>query len=145
MHPKLNLPQFSFKIKEALSGHQIFDIIRKKYVALTPEEWVRQHVVHYLVQEKKYARGLMQVETMVKYNRLNIRCDILAYTHELKPLLLVECKAPSIEITQAAFDQIARYNMPLKVKYIMVTNGLRHYYCLMDYEKHSYTFVTDIE
>jgi hypothetical protein len=144
MHPKLNFPEYIFKIKQELSSHQIFDVVRKKYVALTPEEWVRQHVIHLLIQKKKMAKGLMQVETTVKYNRMNIRCDVLVYTNELKPFLLVECKAPGVEITQAAFDQIARYNMPLKVKYLMLTNGLFHYYCLMDYERNSYSFVDDI-
>lgn len=145
MQPKLNFPDYSFKIKEDLSSHAIFDIVRKKYIALTPEEWVRQHVVHFLIHEKKYAQGLMQVETTVKYNRMNIRCDVLVYTNELKPFLIVECKAPSVEITQATFDQIARYNMPLKVNYLMVTNGLTHYCCLMDYENNNYTFIKDIE
>jgi hypothetical protein len=144
MHPKLNFPNYTFKIKEVLSAHHIFDIIRKKYVVLTPEEWVRQHVVRFLINEKKYAQGLMQLETTVKFNRMNIRCDILLYTKELQPFMLVECKAPGIEITQAAFDQIARYNMPLKVKYLMVTNGLSHYYCLMDYEKNTYTFIKEM-
>lgn len=143
-HPKLNFPECFFKIREDVSGKQIFDIVRKKYVALTPEEWVRQHAIHFLITEKKYSQGLMQVETTVKYNRMNIRCDILVYNQELKPFMLVECKAPEIKITQATFDQIARYNMPLRVKYLMVTNGITHYYCVMDYEKKLYTFVQDI-
>ncbi len=144
MYPTLNFPEYSFKIKEEISGKQIFDIVRKKYVMLTPEEWVRQHTVHFLINEKKYAQGLMQVETTVKYNRMNIRCDILVYDTELKPLVLVECKAPEVKITQATFDQIARYNMPLRVKYLMLTNGLTHYYCIMDYVKNSYEFVKEI-
>lgn len=145
MNPRLNFPEYAFKIKSDTDNTRIFDVVRKKYVVLTPEEWVRQHVVQYLINEKKYPLGLMQVETTVKYNRMNIRCDIMVYTTQLQPLLLVECKAPEVEITQAAFDQIARYNMPLKVKCLMVTNGLTHYYCLMDYENNSYKFVSDLE
>ena len=145
MHPKLNFPEYSFKIKSENSTHQILDIVRKKYVVLSPEEWVRQHVIHYLIHEKKIPLGLMQVETTVKYNRMNIRCDILAYTTKLNPFLLVECKAPEIKITQSTFDQIARYNMPLKVKYLMVSNGFTHYYCLMNYENNSYSFINEMK
>ena len=145
LFPKLLFPNYTFKLKEQNQRTQIYDIVRRKYVVLTPEEWVRQHFIHFLVNEKKFPASLMAVETAVK-SSLNIkrRSDIVVYNTSLQPFLLVECKAPEIKIKQDVFDQIARYNMDLKVKFLVVSNGLNHFCCEMDYENNSYTFVKDI-
>ncbi len=122
----------------------IFDVVRKKYLLLTPEEWVRQNFIHYLNKEKKYPLGLMGVEQMVKYNSLKTRADIVMYNTEGKANIIVECKAPDVKITQDTFNQIAKYNSQLKVKYLMVTNGMNHYCCKMDYESNRITFLEEI-
>lgn len=125
---ELNLPSFSFKIKTEGAKPQIFDEFRKKWVSLTPEEWVRQHVLQYLFQEKKFPAGLTAVETGIELNGLKRRCDVVYYQSNGKPLMIVECKAPEVQITQTVFDQILRYNLSLEVPYLMVTNGLSHFY-----------------
>lgn len=130
---ELNLPKINIKSKLVDESIQIFDIVRKKYLLLTPEEWVRQHVVHYLIFHKKYPLGLMQIEKLIKYNSLKTRADILVLDTNSNPLILVECKAPSVSIDKDAFFQIAKYNSSLKAKYLFVTNGLVHYCCEMDY------------
>ena len=130
---ELNLPKINIKSKLVDESIQIFDIVRKKYLLLTPEEWVRQHVVHYLIFHKKYPLGLMQIEKLIKYNSLKTRADILVLDTNSNPLILVECKAPSVSIDKDAFFQIAKYNSNLKAKYLFVTNGLVHYCCEMDY------------
>ena len=122
----------------------IFDVVRKKYLLLTPEEWVRQNFIHYLNKEKKYPLGLMGVEQMVKYNSLKTRADIVMYNTEGKANIIVECKAPDVKIKQDTFNQIAKYNSQLKVKYLMVTNGMNHYCCKMDYESNRITFLEEI-
>ena len=122
----------------------IFDLVRKKYLLLTPEEWVRQNFIHYLNKEKKYPLGLMGVEQMVKYNSLKTRADIVMYNTEGKANIIVECKAPDVKITQDTFNQIAKYNSQLKVKYLLVTNGMNHYCCKMDYESNRITFLEEI-
>ena len=122
----------------------IFDVVRKKYLLLTPEEWVRQNFIHYLNKEKKYPLGLMGVEQMVKYNSLKTRADIVIYNLEGKPNVIVECKAPEVKITQDTFNQIAKYNSQLKVKYLIVTNGMKHFCCQMDYENNKITFLEDV-
>lgn len=122
----------------------IFDVVRKKYLLLTPEEWVRQNFIHYLNKEKKYPLGLMGVEQMVKYNSLKTRADIVMYNTEGKANIIVECKAPDVKITQDTFNQIAKYNSQLKVKYLLVTNGMNHYCCKMDYESNRITFLEEI-
>ncbi|MBT5858815.1 MAG: type I restriction enzyme HsdR N-terminal domain-containing protein [Flavobacteriales bacterium] len=122
----------------------IFDDVRKKYLLLTPEEWVRQNFIHYLNKEKKYPLGLMGVEQMVKYNSLKTRADIVIYNLEGKPNVIVECKAPEVKITQDTFNQIAKYNSQLKVKYLIVTNGMKHFCCQMDYENNKITFLEDV-
>ena len=121
----------------------IFDVVRKKYLLLTPEEWVRQNFIHYLNKEKKYPLGLMGVEQMVKYNSLKTRADIVMYNTEGKANIIVECKAPDVKITQDTFNQIAKYNSQLKVKYLLVTNGMNHYCCKMDYESNRITFLEE--
>ena len=122
----------------------IFDVVRKKYLLLTPEEWVRQNFIHYLNKEKNYPLGLMGVEKMVKYNNLKTRADIVLYNIEGNPNIIVECKAPNVKITQDTFNQIAKYNSQLKVKYLIVTNGMKHYCCKMDYETNKITFLEEI-
>ena len=122
----------------------IFDDVRKKYLLLTPEEWVRQNFIHYLNKEKKYPLGLMGVEQMVKYNSLKTRADIVIYNLEGKPNVIVECKAPEVKITQDTFNQIAKYNSQLKVKYLIVTNGMKHFCCQMDYENNKIIFLEDV-
>lgn len=140
----LNLPSYSFKLKESSGKVQILDELRKKYVVLTPEEWVRQHIVQYLIQEKKYPSSLIAVEIGLKYNQLQKRADVLVYDRQGAPLLLVECKAPEVKITQDVFHQIAVYNMSFKVKYLLVTNGMDHFICEMDYTTNSYQFLKEI-
>ena len=141
---KLNLPNYSFKIKNRENKLYIFDIIRKKNVVLTPEEWVRQHFIHYLIDEKKYPISLMAIEKQLKINQLVKRTDILIFNNLGLPSIIVECKAPSVSISQDTFDQIARYNLKLKADFLIVTNGLEHFYCNMDHEKMQYNFLNSI-
>jgi len=142
--PNLNLPIYLFKFREQDQRTQIFDSIRRKYVALTPEEWVRQNFVQYLIKEKGFPPSLIAIEMGLKYNGLVKRGDVVVYNKAGLPLLMVECKAPEIKITQAVFDQIARYNKVLKVKYLVVTNGLNHYCCKMEYSEENYSFIQEI-
>lgn len=122
----------------------IFDSIRKKFVILQPEEWVRQHCVEFLIQEKNYPKSLINVEKELKLNGLSKRYDIVVFNKDGSIHLMVECKAPSIKISQHTFDQIARYNLQLDATYLMVTNGFEHYYCSMDFENEQYQFMRDI-
>jgi len=142
--PQLNLPKVALKTKSVEGTIQVFDVIRKKYFVLTPEEWVRQHFIHYLNTEKNYPMGLMGVEKMVKYNALKTRADIMLYTTEGKAKMIVECKAPNVKITQDTFNQIAKYNFKLKVPFLVVTNGMQHFCCRMDYKNNSISFLDDI-
>lgn len=144
MMEALNLPTYQFKLKQKGTGTQIFDVIRKKYVTLTPEEWVRQNFLHYLTQDRKYPAPLIAVEASLKYNQLQKRMDILVYDKAGKPHLMVECKASSVQISQDVFDQIARYNMAFKVKYLVVTNGMNHFCCLMNYSTNTYQYLEQI-
>ncbi len=128
-YAELNLPAFNFRLKEKGQSKQIFDTVRKKFVALTPEEWVRQHFIHFMIHEKRYPSSLMGVEMMVRVNELSQRADIVVYQRDGKPWLIVECKAPHIQINQDTFYQAARYNITLQVPYIVITNGIEHY-CL---------------
>jgi len=140
----LNLPTYSFKIKSKENKLYIFDILRKKNVVLTPEEWVRQNYVQYLIHDKKYPETLIAIEKQLKINHLIKRTDILIFDKNGNPHIIVECKAPSIKITQDAFDQIARYNLKLQAKYLIVTNGLEHFYCKMNYQQMKYDFLKEI-
>lgn len=142
--PQLNLPKVALKTKSVEGTIQVFDVIRKKYFVLTPEEWVRQHFIHYLNTEKNYPMGLMGVEKMVKYNALKTRADIVLYTTEGKAKMIVECKAPNVKITQDTFNQIAKYNFKLKVQFLVVTNGMQHFCCKMDYEKNINCFLEEV-
>ena len=125
----LNFPAFDFRTKAEVNRTLIFDSIRKKYVALTPEEWVRQHLIHYIIYEKNYSASLISVETPLKYANMDKRSDVLVYDRNGQPLMLAECKAPEVAITQKVFEQIAIYNLTIHAPCLMVTNGLQHY-CL---------------
>ena len=142
--PQLNLPNAVLKTKLVEGTTQVFDAVRKKYLVLTPEEWVRQHFIHYLNSEKKYPLGLMGIEQMVKYNEQSTRADIVLYTNEGKPNMIVECKSPKLKITQDAFNQIAKYNFKLRVDFLVVTNGMQHFCCAMDYENNKITFLNEV-
>ena len=142
--PQLNLPKVALKTKSVEGTIQVFDVIRKKYFVLTPEEWVRQHFIHYLNNEKNYPMGLMGVEKMVKYNALKTRADIVLYTTEGKAKMIVECKAPNVKITQDTFNQIAKYNFKLKVDFLVVTNGMQHFCCKMKYDNNEINFLEEI-
>lgn len=140
----LNFPKYSFRFKSSENKTLVFDEIRKKFVVLTPEEWVRLHVVQFLLQGKNYPKSLINVEKQLKLNKTTKRYDIVVFNNDGSIFLIVECKAPSIPISQIAFDQIARYNLALNASFLMVSNGLEHYYCQMDYENECYVFLKDI-
>lgn len=141
---KLNFPTYSFRLKNRENKRFIFDDIRKKFVVLQPEEWVRQHCINYLVVQKNYPKTLINVEKELKINGLSKRYDIVIYNSDGSIHLIVECKSPTININQETFDQIARYNLTLNATYLMVTNGINHYYCAMDFETERYNFLKDI-
>lgn len=138
---QLNFPSYSFRFKNSENKVSIFDEIRKKFIVLTPEEWVRQHVVQYLLQEKKFPKSHINVEKVLKINDLKKRYDLVVFNPDGSIFILVECKAPEIKISQATFDQIARYNMSLRSEFLMVTNGQNHYFCQMDFENEKYQFL----
>lgn len=140
----LNFPSFEPKFKCNENKRFIFDFIRKKYVSLTPEEWVRQHILHNLVNQKKYPVSLIAVERQFTINGLPKRFDILVFNNTGNPHIVVECKSPKIDITQDSFDQAARYNMSLKSNYLMISNGLNHYFCKIDYKNKRYVFLEDL-
>lgn len=140
----LNLPTYNTKIAIREGKNVIFDIIRKRYVALTPEEWVRQHFVHFLINHKGFPAALMANEVNLNLNGTKKRCDTVLYRRDLSARVIVEYKAPHIDITQEVFDQITRYNIALKVDYLIVSNGLKHYCCQIDYDNQRYSFLNDI-
>ena len=142
---QLDFPNYTFKIKNSGNGDYIFDEIRKKYIKLTKEEWVRQNCVKFLINEKNFPSLLINIEKTIKINKLAKRYDIVVYKPDGGIKLLVECKSPEIKINQKTFDQIAIYNMNLKSELLMVTNGLRHYYCEINYNNKCYTFLKDIK
>jgi predicted type IV restriction endonuclease len=141
---KLNFQLYDFRFKNSENKVSIFDEIRKKFIILTPEEWVRQHVVQFLLEEKKYPKSLINVEKVLKVNGLKKRYDVVVFNPDGSIFILIECKAPEIKIAQATFDQIARYNMTMKSQFLMVTNGLNHYFCQMDYENEKYEFLREL-
>ncbi len=140
----LNLPTYDFRIRELDSKRQIFDAYRKKFVALTPEEWVRQNFARYLVEEKQFPGSLMAMEKGLQVAKRTKRTDIVIYSRSGNPLVIVECKAPEVKITPDVFDQIVRYNITLNANYLIVTNGLEHFCCQLSYSDNSYTFLKDI-
>jgi len=141
---KLNLPEYRFRVIRRNNQSYIFDPIRKKELVLTPEEWVRQNFVQYLIHEKQYPATLTRLEMSFKVNKWVRRSDIVVFNTEGKPVVLVECKAPSIKIDQKVFDQIARYNMVLKSEILIVTNGIQHYCCSIDYRAETYHYLDQI-
>jgi hypothetical protein len=141
---KLNFPDYAFRFKSSENISLIFDVIRKKFVVLTPEEWVRQHVVHFLISEKHFSSSLINVEKQLILNNTKKRYDIVVFNNDGSIYIIVECKAPNIAINQDTFDQIARYNLVTNAQYLMVTNGLENYYCRMDYESERYIFMEEI-
>ena len=141
---QLNFPIYNFRFKNSENKVSIFDEIRKKFIILTPEEWVRQHVVHFLLEEKKYPKSLINVEKVLIVNGLRKRYDVVVFNPDGSIFVLVECKAPEIKTAQATFDQIARYNLALKAQFLMVTNGHNHYFCQMDFENEKYAFLKEL-
>lgn len=140
----LNLPSYDTKIIEAEGKTQIYDVLRRCYVALTPEEWVRQHFVHYLLDCKEYPTALMGNEVALTLNGTKRRCDTVVYDRALRPRMIIEYKAPTVKITKEVFAQISRYNLVLRVDYLIVSNGLQHYCCKMDYKNNTFTFLKEI-
>lgn len=141
---RLNFNEYPFRFKNEGNKLFIFDDIRKKFVALQPEEWVRQHVIRFLIEEKKIPKSRINVEKVLTINGLTKRYDIIVYTKQGEVFLVVECKAPQVQITQATFDQIARYNLALKSSFLMITNGLSHYFCEMNYKEGKYVFLREL-
>ena len=141
---ELNLPKYGIKIKNDKGHQSIFDVLRRKYVALTPEEWVRQHFVHFLIEHKGYPKALMANEIQLAIGNIKLRCDSVLYDRTLRPRMIIEYKAPTVNITQKVFDQITIYNMLLHVDYLVVSNGIKHYCCRMDYANQKYLFLEDI-
>jgi len=140
----LNLPLYSFRFKEKDGKRLVFDRLRKKYVALTPEEWVRQNVIEFLVNEKSFPAARIGNEISLRQNGLIRRCDSVVYDTFGMPLLIAEYKAPAVEITQSVFDQIARYVWELKVEYLLVSNGMKHFCCHLDYESMQMSYLREI-
>ena len=140
----LNLPDYEIKLSGTPDKPTIFDVLRRKYIALTPEEWVRQHFIHFMIEQKGYPLSLLANEVKLKIGEKKLRADSVLYSTELKPRMIIEYKAPHINITQKVFDQITVYNMLLHVDYLIVTNGLQHYCCKMDYASKKYLFLKDI-
>ena len=141
---KLNFPKYNFRFKNNENKTLIFDIIRKKFVVLTPEEWVRQHTLHFLITEKKYPVSYINVEKQLLLNDTLKRYDIITFKNDGNVEIIIECKAPSVSINQITFDQIARYNLALNSNLLMVTNGLTHYFCKMDIKNKKYLFLPDL-
>lgn len=141
---ELNLPSYPIKKKIIDGKEYVFDFIRKKYLVNTPEEWVRQNFIYFLINEKKYPASLIAIEKGLKFNDLQKRADAVVYNNLGLPILLVEFKAPSIKITQETFDQISRYNVVFKVPYLIVSNGLAHYCCKIDFKDNSFEFIKEI-
>jgi hypothetical protein len=140
----LNFSAYIFRFKNSENKRAIFDEIRKKFVVLTPEEWVRQHVIQFLISEMKYPKSWINVEKVIKINGLTKRYDVVVFNPNGTIFLLVECKAPQITLSQETFNQIARYNLTLNAQYLMVTNGLNHYFCQMDFQNEKYHFLQNL-
>ncbi len=141
---RLNLPNFEIKLSGTREHPQIFDVLRRRYVALTPEEWVRQHFVHYLIEHKGYPATLLANEVRLQVGDKVLRADSVLYDSQLQPRMVVEYKAPTVALTQKVFDQISVYNMLLHVDYLIVSNGLEHFCCRMNYADNSYIFLETI-
>lgn len=142
---ELNLPKYNMRISRDRNNNiKIFDSIRKKFVSLTPEEYVRQHFTNWLINYLHYPIGLIANEVKISLNSTIKRCDTIVYSNMGDPMMIIEYKAPHISINQKVFDQIVRYNMVLKTKYLVVSNGMQHYCCIIDYDNNSYHFIPHI-
>lgn len=142
---KLNLPDYELKMRRTAEGKtEVFDLFRKKFIKITPEEWVRQNFLHYLVYEKGFPASLIAVEKGLKVNRLQKRFDAVVYNNQRIPIVLIEFKSTDVKLSQKVFDQVAMYNLQMQVKYLIISNGLTHYCCKMDYESSSYQFLEEI-
>jgi hypothetical protein len=141
---QLNLPAYPFKITRKQEQYFIFDEIRKKHLVLTPEEWVRQHFIQYLILEKKFPRSLIQIEGGLQLNKLQKRTDLVIYNTSGQRLMIIECKAPTVKMSQAVFDQAARYNSVHKAKWLVITNGLQHCYAVINHLEGSFAFIPEL-
>lgn len=141
---RLNFPQYEFQIREKTGKLTIFDPVRKKYVSLTPEEWVRQHVIQFLNREKQFPLSLISIESEIRLYRTRKRFDIAVFDRNGNPQLIVECKSPSVAVTATVLDQVVRYNMALKVGFLMLTNGIQHIYCQVDKKDNSIRMINDL-
>ncbi|MHB9056624.1 MAG: type I restriction enzyme HsdR N-terminal domain-containing protein [Paludibacteraceae bacterium] len=141
---QLNLPTYQFHIKQSEKKYSILDMFRKRYVKLTPEEWVRQNFLRFLVEEKGFPAALIAVEKQLNINGMKKRCDAVFYNIHAIPQIIIEFKAPNIPLNQVVFDQVAVYNAKLKVQYFMVSNGMEHYCCRVNTESASYEFYEEI-
>jgi len=141
---QLNLPTYDLRLRRTGNRDMIFDVLRRKYVALTPEEWVRQHFVHFLIEHKGYPTALLANEIELRIGGKHLRADTLLYNKELRPHMLIEYKSPTIALTQKVFDQISAYNLLLHADYLIVSNGMQHICCRMDYEQNTYHFLEEI-
>jgi len=141
---KLNFPTYDFKLIKQDSKIYIFDIVRKKYILLNPEEWVRQHVLHYLITEKKYPVNLIAVEKQLIINQNKRRFDLVVFNRKMQAEILIECKAPEVQINQKTFDQANQYNWLLKAPYLFLTNGKKHYICQINFEQNKVQFLKEL-
>lgn len=141
---ELNLPAYDIRVGGTREKPTVFDFLRRRYVALTPEEWVRQHFTHWLIGHKGYPKGLLANEVELRVGEKRLRCDSILYNKVAQPQMIIEYKAPSVKLQQRVFDQISTYNLLLHVDYLIVSNGIHHYCCRMDYERGSYAFLPDI-
>ena len=141
---ELNLPAYDIRVGGTREKPTVFDFLRRRYVALTPEEWVRQHYTHWLIGHKGYPKGLLANEVELRVGEKRLRCDSILYNKVSQPQMIIEYKAPSLKLQQRVFDQISTYNLLLHVDYLIVSNGIHHYCCRMDYERGSYAFLPDI-
>jgi hypothetical protein len=141
---RLNLPTYEIKTRQQNSKTYILDILRRRFVSLTPEEWVRQHFIHFLVEHMHYPTALLANEVELEIGKKKLRCDSILYSKNLSPRMIIEYKSPEIEITQKTFNQIFAYNTLLHAEYLVVSNGIHHYCCKIDYENRSYNFVSNI-
>ncbi|MFC2079837.1 type I restriction enzyme HsdR N-terminal domain-containing protein [Bacteroidota bacterium] len=141
---KLNLPEYDFKLRADAGNTLIFDIFRAKYLVLTPEENVRQHFTRFLIEERGFPGAYIMTEYALSLNKMSKRCDVIVFNKNKEPVVLVECKSPEVKITQDVFDQVARYNVVFKVSYLLVTNGLKHYCCKVDFLTGKVDFLSDI-
>ena len=144
MKNQLNLPPFEAKLRGTREKPEIFDFLRRRYVALTPEEWVRQHFTHWLVEHKQYPKGLLGNEVTLKCGEKSLRCDTILYNLSARPMMIIEYKAPTVPVTQRVFDQVTTYNLLLHVDFLVVSNGLQHYCCRMDYQHGTYSFLPEV-